>query len=167
MNHVRGQRARLDGVPLSDARSISTLPGIFHSDPRRLHIQHLQQGIVILVEQDGRAGGGPQFHGSAHMIDVSMSDDDLLHLEIVLLNERENIFDVIAGIDHHGFAGGFVPDDRAVALQRPDGKDFVNHGGESSVVGCQSSADLARLGQRPTTKTNDYFCAVAPVLARA
>ena len=102
--------------------------GIFHADPCRLHVQHFQQGIVVLVEQDGRAGGGTQLHGSAHMIDVSMGDDDLLNLEIVLLNKGENVFDVVAGIDHHGFASGLVPDDRAVALQRPDGKDFVNHG---------------------------------------
>ena len=80
MNHVRGERARLDRVRLSDALIDLDLARIFHSDPRGLHIQHLQQGIVVLVEQDGRAGGGPQLHRSAHVIDVSVSDDDLLHL---------------------------------------------------------------------------------------
>ena len=52
-----------------------------------------------------------------------------LTCEIVLSNQGENIFDVVARIDHHGFASGLVPDDGAVALQRPDGKDFVDHGG--------------------------------------
>jgi hypothetical protein len=62
------------------------------------------------------------------MIDVSMSNYDLFYREVVLVNEGKDIFDVIAGINHHGFASGFVPDHRAVTLQRPHGKDFVNHG---------------------------------------
>ena len=55
--------------------------------------------------------------------------------------ERQNIFDLVARINHHSFTGDFVPDDGAVAVQRTHGKDFVNHGGESSgiVFGRQSS----------------------------
>ena len=62
------------------------------------------------------------------MINVSVGDDDLLNLETVFFDEVENVFDIIAGINHHRFARSFVPDDRAVTLQRPDRKDFVNHG---------------------------------------
>ena len=89
-----------------------------------------------------------QLHRSAHVIDVSMSDDDLLHLQVVLMNEGENILDVVAGIDHHGIAGSLVPNHGAVALQRADGKDFVNHGTGASH---QSSAVTKRFGQRPMT----------------
>ena len=42
------------------------------------------------------------------MIDVGMSNYDLLYREIVLLNQSEDIFDVIARINHHGFASGFI-----------------------------------------------------------
>jgi hypothetical protein len=88
------------------------------------------------------------------MIDVSMSNDDLFYVQVVLVNEGKDIFDVVAGIDHHGIPGSLVPDYRAVALQGADGKDFVNHG---TVVGRQSSTVIERFGQRPTT--NNYFCA--------
>ena len=148
-----------DRVPLSDALINLYFAGILHADPCRLHIQHFQQGMVILIEQDGCAGGGPQFHGSAHMIDVSMRNHDLLYREIVLANQHEDIFDVIAGINHQGFASGFVPDNRAVALQRPDGKDFVNHGrSRRSSVSIEQSR--VGLGQRPNDQNDycDYFC---------
>jgi hypothetical protein len=61
------------------------------------------------------------------MIDVGVRDDDLLDLQVMLADEREDVLNVIARIDDHGFAGGLVADDRAVALERSDGKDFVDH----------------------------------------
>jgi hypothetical protein len=39
--------------------------------------------------------------------------------------------DFIAGIDDHGFARGLISDNGAVALQRANGKDFVDHDGLS------------------------------------
>ena len=39
----------------------------------------------------------------------------------------EDIFDFIARIDHHRFARSLVSDDRAVALQRADRENFVDH----------------------------------------
>jgi hypothetical protein len=47
---------------------------------------------------------------------VSVSDDDLLDFEIMLAEDSENVVDVVAGIDHHGLARGFISDDGAVAL---------------------------------------------------
>jgi hypothetical protein len=61
------------------------------------------------------------------MIDVGMGDHDLLDLQVMLADEPEDVLNVIAGIDDHRFASGFIADDRAVALQRPDGEDFVDH----------------------------------------
>ena len=62
-------------------------------------------------------------------------------------DERENIVDVVARIDHHGFTGDFVPDDGAIALQRPNGKDFVNHGRlVADQVRLESSAESLRVG---------------------
>jgi len=62
------------------------------------------------------------------VVDVGVSDNDLFDLEVVLADEREQIFDVVAGIDDHGFARRLVADDGAVALQRADGENFVDHG---------------------------------------
>jgi hypothetical protein len=61
------------------------------------------------------------------VIDVAMGDHNLLDLQVMLADELENVFNVIAGVNDHRFTCGFVADDRAVALQRPDGEDFVDH----------------------------------------
>jgi hypothetical protein len=71
------------------------------------------------------------------VIDVSMGNDDVFDLEIVFSDDGENIFDVIARINHHGFTSDFVSDDRAVALKRANAKDFVNHGGSLSAISRQ------------------------------
>ena len=80
-----------------------------------------------MVEQDGGASGRAKFHGPAHMVDVSVRHHNLLDLQVMLADEREDFLNVIPRVNHHGFAGGFVADDRAVALQRTDGKNLVNH----------------------------------------
>ena len=56
-----------------------------------------------------------------------MGDDDLFYFQFVLADDGENVFNVVARIDDHGFVRGLVADDRAVTLQRADGKDLVNH----------------------------------------
>ena len=68
-----------------------------------------------------------------------MSDDDLLDLQAVLAHQREDAFNLIARIDDHGFVRAFVSDDGAVALQRPDRKNFVDHGGSLSAFSRQLS----------------------------
>jgi hypothetical protein len=82
-----------------------------------------------LVEQDGRSRGGSQLHRSAHMVNVSMSDDDLLDMKIVFADQFENVLHVITGINDDGLARGLISNDGAVALQRADGNDFVDHAG--------------------------------------
>jgi hypothetical protein len=66
-----------------------------------------------------------------------VGDDDLFDLKKMLFDEVENVFDVVAGVDHHPFAGGLVPNNRAVALQWPDRKDFVDHGESLSASSSQ------------------------------
>jgi len=123
-----GERSGSDGFSGGDAAVDFDFAGRTHADPDGLHIEHFQKSIVILVEQDWSAGGGAELHGSAHVVDVSVGDDDLFDLQVVLADEGEDVFDVVAGVDDHGFVGGLVADDGAVALQRADGEDFVDHG---------------------------------------
>ena len=61
------------------------------------------------------------------MVDVGVGDDDLLHLQLVFADDGKNVFDVVARIDDHGFVRRLVADDRAVTLQRTDGKYLVDH----------------------------------------
>jgi hypothetical protein len=58
---------------------------------------------------------------------MRVGDDDLLHLQIVFFDQSEDVFNVIAGVNNHGFARGFVADDGAVALQGSNGDDFMDH----------------------------------------
>jgi len=61
------------------------------------------------------------------VVDMRVGDNDLLHLQVVLADKGKDIFDFIARIDHYGFARSLVSDDRAVALQRADRENFVDH----------------------------------------
>jgi hypothetical protein len=69
-----------------------------------------------------------QLHGSAHVINVSVGDNDLLDLKIVPADYFQYIVDIVTWIDHHRFMAELIPNDRAIALQWTDGKDFVDHG---------------------------------------
>jgi len=114
--YIRGERAGLHRVGLSDVLINLHFARRRYADPCGLDIEHLKQFVVILVEQDGCARGGSQFHRAAYVIDVSMGDDDLFYLQVMLLNQRKYALDFIARIDHHGLVRGLVSDDRAVAL---------------------------------------------------
>ncbi len=116
-----------DRLPGSDALIDFNLAGCWHADPVSLRIEHVQQSVVILIEQNGGASSGAELHGSANVVDVGVSDHDLLHRQVVFADCFENVVDVVARIDHHRLARGLVADDRAVALQRADREDFVDH----------------------------------------
>ena len=122
-----GERSGGDGLSGGDAVVDFDFAGVAHADPCGLCVEHFQKSVVVLVEQDGRAGGGAEFHGSADVVDVSVGDDDLFDLEIMLADQGEDVIDIIARIDDHSFVSDLVADDRAVALQRADGEDFVDH----------------------------------------
>jgi len=43
------------------------------------------------------------------------------------LDQCQDVGNVVTGVNDHPFMRGFIADDRAVALQRADGDDFMNH----------------------------------------
>jgi len=43
------------------------------------------------------------------VVDVGVGDDDLLDLQVVLLDQRNDLFDVVTGIDDDGFAAEGAP----------------------------------------------------------
>ena len=127
VQNLRGVRSGRNGFSCAHAAIDFYFSWGRDADPRGLHVEHLQQSVIVLIEQDGRAGSGAQLHRSADVVDVGVRDDDLFDLQIMFADEREHVVDVVAGIDDHRFARGFVADDRAVALQRAYGEDFVDH----------------------------------------
>ena len=68
------------------------------------------QGMTVTeVKGFGRTGGKKEvYRGSAYVVDMSMSDDDLAQGQAVLLQPGENFGDVIPGIDDHCFVGNLV-----------------------------------------------------------
>jgi hypothetical protein len=64
---------------------------------------------------------------SGDVVDVGVGDDDLFDGELVLLKDGEDAGDVVAGVYDDGFAGGFVTEDGAVALEWAYDEDFVDH----------------------------------------
>ena len=61
------------------------------------------------------------------MVNVGMRDDDLLHRQIMLLENCENFLDVLARIDDGSPARCFIGKDAAIARERSNREDFVNH----------------------------------------
>jgi hypothetical protein len=79
------------------------------------------------------------------VVDVGVSDDDLLHFQFVLAHDGQNVFNVVAGIDDHGFVRGFIADDRAVTLQRTYGKNFVDHALQFSLSRRKSATEKSEV----------------------
>jgi len=150
MENVRRQIACPQRFAISNTRFDCDFARRGDADPRCLYVEHLQQRVVILIEQDWRASLRAQLHGSADVVDVGVGYDDLLHVKLVLADDGKNVFNVIARIDDHGFARGLVADDRAVTLQRADGQDLVDH----SLIFAQAEtihhAGSQEAGLRPT-----------------
>ena len=102
------------------------------ADPRSLNVQHLQQRVVALVQENGCAGGLLELHCPTYVIDVRMSDYDLLEFELMFSQNVENVFDLVAGIDHQRLPRALVSNDGAIATKHADGKDLVNQWSLSS-----------------------------------
>jgi hypothetical protein len=127
VENVRRQAARPQRFAISDTRFDCNFARRGDADPRCLNVEHFQQCIIVLIEQDWGASLRAQPHRSAYVIDVGVGDDDLLHIKLVLADDGENILNIVAWIDDHGFVRDLVADDGAVTLQRADGKDLMDH----------------------------------------
>ena len=57
---------------------------------------------------------------------MSVGHHDLLYDEVVFLKDGENGLDLITRINDDGFSGCLVAHDGAVALERTNGKNFVD-----------------------------------------
>src|SRR5258708_10544525 len=161
MENVRRQAARPQRFAICDTRFDCDFARRGDADPRCLHVEHFQQRIVIMIEQDWGARLRAQLHRSAYVIDVGVGYDDLLYYQVVLADDGENILNIVARIDDHGFVRGLVADDRAVTLQRADGKDLVDHSlifaraeaihhcVRQTIFTCESGTPPARTGHSP------------------
>jgi hypothetical protein len=80
-----------------------------------------------LVQQNWSASQSLQLGGATNVVDVRVRNDDLLHGQTVTLYRSHHFFDVVSRIDDDPLSRLLISDDRAIALQWADGKDFVDH----------------------------------------
>src|SRR6266850_7915902 len=76
--------------------------------------------------KDRRSGEPLEVHCAGDVVDVAVSDDDLLDLQPMLLQEAGYLLNLCPRINHHALASSGVADDRAIALQHADRQDLVN-----------------------------------------
>ena len=69
-----------------------------HPGPHRV----LVEKEIILVQVDRHAKGALGFRHSRHVIDVGMGQQDVGDLELLRLDEVQQLFDLVAGIDEDG-----------------------------------------------------------------
>ena len=98
-----------------------------HANPLSLFVQHFQERVIILIEQDRRARRRSQLHRTPHMIDVRMRDSDLLDLQVMLSKQRQNRFYLVARVNDHRFMRALIANNRTVALDGSDREYFVDH----------------------------------------
>src|SRR5581483_2003470 len=77
--------------------------------------------------KNGSSGRLSQFHRAAHMIDMSVGDDDLPDGKTMFAHDGQYVSNVVAGIDDDCLARDLVANHRAVTLQWTNGDDFVDH----------------------------------------
>ena len=116
MQNAGSMRSRLYGIASAYALVNLNCSGSSHADPCGLQVEHLEQGIIILVQQNRSSRSRTQPHRAPHMVDMRMRDNDLLHLQIMLSQQRQDVLNIVARIDHHRFARALVANDRAIAL---------------------------------------------------
>ena len=81
----------------------------------------------MLIEKHRRPGHFLEQGCSAHVVDMSMSHDDLAQGEAMLLQPGKNFRNVVSRIDDDGFVGEFVAQDGAIAVQWTDRKGLEDH----------------------------------------
>ncbi len=97
------------------------------SEPSRLDVHHLEQREIILIQQNGCAGEALELEGATDVIDVRVGDENLLQREALGLKPAVDSRDLISGVDDDRFAGGFVAQQSAVALEGANGKGLKDH----------------------------------------
>ena len=101
--------------------------GCGNAEPAGLHLHRAQQFEVMLIEKHRRPGHFLKQGRSAHVVDMSMSDDDLAQGEAMLLQPGENLRKVVSRIDDDGFVGKLVAQDGAIAAQWTDRERLKDH----------------------------------------
>jgi hypothetical protein len=125
-----GGFARADGDEFAVVEGVVGIvdSGGGDAQPSGLLVHYFDLREVVLVHKDGGSGNLLESVSAGDVVDMGVGDDDLLDGEVVFGEEGEDAGDVVAGVDDDGFAGGFVAEDGAVALEGAYSEGFEDHG---------------------------------------
>jgi hypothetical protein len=100
-----------------------------YAQPASLHLQHAGKGQIRLMEENGCAGDTFELRGAPNVVDMRMCDDDLPQREVVPRQPREDVGDLVAGVDNNRFSRLQIRQQSAVAAQGADGEGFAKYAG--------------------------------------
>jgi hypothetical protein len=97
-----------------------------HAQPLRLQIKMAVQTHVRLMDKHRGARYLVQSGEAADVVNMRMRADDGVNLQFVLAQYLRNALDFIAGVHNDRLTGRGIAQDRAIALQHPDGDHFMD-----------------------------------------
>jgi hypothetical protein len=92
-----------------------------------LNVEVVEKGHIRFVDRRRHTELLLEVVDCTNVIDVGVSAQDLPRLEVMLLEDFDDLHRILAGIDDDRFAGFLVAENRAIALEHPDGKCFEDH----------------------------------------
>jgi len=98
-----------------------------NADPGCLVVHHLEQGKIVLIQEDGGTREAFELQGPSDMIYVGVRDENLAEFEAEFRESSVDAADLVSGIDHDRLAGSFIAKKSAVALQRSDRERLEDH----------------------------------------
>ena len=107
-----------------------------NAEPAGLEVEHVELGAIAFVHIDRRARQRAQLRRPGHVIDVAVSNDDGLRLELMAVENGRDLGNIVAGIDNNRFMRFLVAEDRAITVQGADREYNMQHGGISMVPAC-------------------------------
>src|SRR5215471_4026954 len=119
----------------SPAKCVTVLHKVFrghdggcrYAHQGRLGRHVLVKRQVIPVHEHRGARGPLESLQTADVVDVRVSGNDVLGLQVMAGEHRLHALDFVPGVNNHRFAARLVPNNLAVALQQAYAKNLVNH----------------------------------------
>jgi hypothetical protein len=85
------------------------------------------QEKIVFVKTHGSVERRLRLRDARDVVDMCMREQDLLNVETVIANSRQQLVRFVARIDEHTFARPLAADDKAVFVEWWNRADFDNH----------------------------------------
>ena len=97
------------------------------TEHRPLFHDMLIQRLVVAMEIDGRVERVLRGVDAADVIEMRVGEQDVLDHDVAVADSREDLVDLVAGIDDDRLPGALAADDEPVLVERRDRSDFEDH----------------------------------------